>query len=466
MEAACGSSLCTDSHQLPLFSWIIFVFSKNKVDICRQQTTHKTIAKTMKRLLCTIATLLLATAASWSTTPLKMGNPKPKAQLPVMETGGQKMPDEWIDKDTGHHIIRLTRRSGNNKSFYFNNNPFVGDEMIFGGSKSKKAAWNWWDNDRKGPWRQMFAIDLNTLKIRQITDERYPVNTEIVCPATHELFFQRADTVFSINIDNCRRRIVSVLPMRGAINCVNCNGTLLAGKLDDPAEENIARKHPGKTSFDAIYAAKLKRTLFILDTKTGVMDTIFSDRAWLNHLQFSPTDPSLLMFCHEGPWQDVDRIWTINVRDHQAPKLIHKRTMYREIAGHEWFGASGRYIYFDLQKPRSVKFYVGKVDVRTGAEQDTELPRSAWSVHYNTSWDERFLVGDGGSPTSVAHSPEDQWIDKFTYDGDHFKVERLVNMKHHNYYKLEPNVHVSPDDRWVIFRANFEGHTDVYAVEL
>jgi oligogalacturonide lyase len=27
-------------------------------------------------------------------------------------------------------------------------------------------------------------------------------------------------------------------------------------------------------------------------------------------------------------------------------------------------------------------------------------------------------------------------------------------------------VHVSPDDRWVIFRANFEGHTDVYAVEL
>jgi len=23
-------------------------------------------------------------------------------QVPVMETGGQPMPDEWIDKDTGH----------------------------------------------------------------------------------------------------------------------------------------------------------------------------------------------------------------------------------------------------------------------------------------------------------------------------------------------------------------------------
>ena len=29
-------------------------------------------------------------------------------------------------------------------------------------------------------------------------------------------------------------------------------------------------------------------------------------------------------------------------------------------------------------------------------------------------------------------------------------------MKHHD-YKLEPNVHFSPDGKWIIFRANFEG---------
>ena len=31
---------------------------------------------------------------------------------------------------------------------------------------------------------------------------------------------------------------------------------------------------------------------------------------------------------------------------------------------------------------------------------------------------------------------------------------------------VEPNVHFSPDQKWIIFRANFEGHTDVYAVEI
>jgi len=42
-----------------------------------------------------------------------------------MQTGGQKMPDEWIDKDTHHKVVKLTRKEGNNLSFYFHNNPFI-----------------------------------------------------------------------------------------------------------------------------------------------------------------------------------------------------------------------------------------------------------------------------------------------------------------------------------------------------
>ena len=65
----------------------------------------------------------------------------------------------------------------------------------------------------------------------------------------------------------------------------------------------------------------------------------------------------------------------------------------------------------------------------------------------------------------MAKANDGRWIYLFTPDGDKFKSKKLVNMKNHN-YKLEPNVHFSPDGQWVIFRANFEGNTDVYAVEL
>jgi oligogalacturonide lyase len=46
-----------------------------------------------------------------------------------------------------------------------------------------------------------------------------------------------------------------------------------------------------------------------------------------------------------------------------------------------------------------------------------------------------------------------------------FKAERLVNMSKHN-YRLEPNVTFSPDMKWIIFRSNMHGATQVYAVEI
>lgn len=140
--------------------------------------------------------------------------------------------------------------------------------------------------------------------------------------------------------------------------------------------------------------------------------------------------------------------------------------MYREIAGHEWWGADGKHIYFDLQKPRGETFFIGKTNVYTGKEESFELQRDEWSVHFTTSWDETIMAGDGGAKNSVAHSPNGQWIYRFDYDAnDKLKTQKLVNMKNHD-YNLEPNIHFSPDNRWIIFRANFEGYENIYAVEL
>ena len=59
------------------------------------------------------------------------------------------------------------------------------------------------------------------------------------------------------------------------------------------------------------WAARLPMALFTVNIQTRGDKTIHRSRDWLNHLLFSPVDPGLLMFCHEGPWHKVDRIWTI-----------------------------------------------------------------------------------------------------------------------------------------------------------
>jgi oligogalacturonide lyase len=44
-------------------------------------------------------------------------------------------------------------------------------------------------------------------------------------------------------------------------------------------------------------------------------------------------------------------------------------------------------------------------------------------------------------------------------------AERLVNLSRHR-YKLEPNASFTPDGRWIVFRSNLSGVTQVYAVEV
>jgi oligogalacturonide lyase len=390
---------------------------------------------------------------------------------PVMQTGGQKMPDVWIDKTTGHKVIRLTRRTGNNMSFYFHNNPFAGDKMIFYGTELLDTHGNDSVKQETGNIpannKQLYTVDLKTFKVEQITHQTNPMNGEILSAKDRLVYYQIKDSVYATNIDTKQTRLVYVFPkdFKASITTVNSNGTLLAGAWSSDKEKEIFAKNPNKSSyFELIYEAREPRTLFTVNVRTGELRKIFTDSAWLNHIQFSPTDPELLMFCHEGPWHKVDRIWTININTKQV-MLMHKRTMDMEIAGHEWFEPDGKIIWFDLQQPRSTTFFVGGTNVQTGAEKKYSLTRNEWSIHFTISPDEKLFAGDGGDPGQVAKAKDGEWIYLFTPAGDSMKAERLVDMKNHN-YKLEPNVHFSPDQKWIIFRANFEGHTDVYAVEI
>jgi oligogalacturonide lyase len=224
------------------------------------------------------------------------------------------------------------------------------------------------------------------------------------------------------------------------------------------------------------------RVLFTVSTKTGEVKEIFNEHEWLGHLQFSPTDPNLIMFCHEGTWHEVDRIWTIRT-DGTGLKKIHTRTMNMEIAGHEFFSADGKNIWYDLQTPRGVDFWLGGYEIATGKRRWYHLQRNEWSVHFNVSPDESLFAGDGGDSEMVARAPDGKWIYLFRpqrvpdvagiktansdelIDTGFFEAERLVNMSKHD-YRLEPNVTFTPDMKWIVFRSNMLGPVHVFAVEI
>jgi oligogalacturonide lyase len=218
--------------------------------------------------------------------------------------------------------------------------------------------------------------------------------------------------------------------------------------------------------------------MFTLNAKTGEVKVIHRATDWLNHLEFSPTDPTLLMFCHEGPWHKVDRIWTIRTDGTQRTK-IHTRTMAMEIFGHEFWSQDGKTIWYDLQTPRGEDFWLAGYNVENGKKTWYHLQRDEWSIHFNVTKDGTLFCGDGGDPGQVAKAKNGQWIYLFRPEliasrginepgmvqPGVFHAEKLVNMAKHN-YRLEPNVSFTPDAKWVVFRSNMFGDTYAFAVEV
>jgi oligogalacturonide lyase len=185
------------------------------------------------------------------------------------------------------------------------------------------------------------------------------------------------------------------------------------------------------------------------------------------------------MYCHEGLWYRVDRIWTIRT-DGSHNELAHVRTMNNEIAGHEFWDADGKTIWYDLQVPRGQNFYLASYNTESKDRHWYSVERDAWSIHFNAAADDSIFCGDGGDYAQVAKSKNGQWIELFKphespippevdqrglIQSGFMKATHLVNMAKQN-YTLEPNVRFSPDHKLVIFTSNMFGPSYVFAVEV
>jgi oligogalacturonide lyase len=398
--------------------------------------------------------------------------------------GGNEPPTDWIEPATGHRVLRLSKDPGT-ASFYFHQYSFTaeGDKLVVS-SKGGLATLD------------LTTIGVKPCKIEQIVEGRG--GSPVVGKKSREVFYLKGGSVFATHVDTKVTRLIVKLPAgySGASGlAINADETLLASTARDPeakdkvkAKEEAEGKPKGQDKSGAppvqgkgrMTPGGRSMVLFTINIKSGDLKKIHYATDWLNHTQFSPTDPNRILFCHEGTWQLVDRIWTIRT-DGTGLKLMHARTMPLEIAGHEFFSHDGKTVWFDLQTPREQVFWLAGVRLDTGERIRYPLKREFWSVHYNQSPDGKLFAGDGGGPNSVAHGGNGQWINLFTPDRPApkaeqqagkdgwlegvLKTERLVDLSKHN-YKLEPNVRFTPDGRWIVFRSNMHGPSHVYAVEV
>ncbi|MBO9623581.1 MAG: PD40 domain-containing protein [Sphingomonas sp.] len=420
------------------------------------------------------------------------------AQTPAAAQSAGPAPREWVDRRTGHRIVRVSPDGGGGKLYFYKN------------------AWT--------PEGDLMAIsvpggiglvDLKTFRTRVLV-ENERADLMFAARRSREIYYSISDpgdaqpmdrprTVFAVHADSGRTRKVCRIP-NGQFNSLNADDTLLLGFVaygSKPLQPNVP--DPRNRRFDQAeyaalgpdgkplnfakakgvrmlqrWAARYPMEIFTIDTRTGERRVIHKTNEWIGHTQFSPTDPMQIIFSHEGPWDRVDRMWAIRA-DGTGLRKLHQRTMNFEIFGHEWFSPDGRQVHYDLQTPRGQVFWVASVDLETGRRVYRRVERDQWSVHFNVSPDGTLFAGDGGDADMVAHAPDGKWLvllrpetvpdaDPANYRDELITTqlmvpERLVDLSAHD-YRLEPNLSFSPDGKWIFFVSNMHGKNHVYAVEV
>jgi oligogalacturonide lyase len=387
-------------------------------------------------------------------------------------------PSSWIDPDTGHRVIRLTKEPGSD-SFYFNYNGYTPD--------GKKMAYSTPNG--------ISVLTLATLEAKQLVTGT--AKTIIVGSKTPNLYYTKPtddpyfSTLWCVNLDTGENRKLADLPRRASVVTINADETLGAGTFIEGdanaggAYDGTPAQTPSRMSATNLgepankgqlmarrLAAKLPMTMFTINLKTGALTKLLEHNTnWLNHLQFSPADPTLLMYCHEGNWQEVDRIWTIRT-DGTQNQLVHQRIMEMEIAGHEWWGADGKTLFYQLHFPRGGRIsFIASYNVETKERVWLQYNRDQSSIHDNSSPDGKLFCGDGdnNSPWLFLFHPvyvkDNKTLGNNLIKGGYLESEKLVNMSKHN-YRLEPNPSFTPDMKYIVFRSNIFGPDYAFAVEL
>jgi oligogalacturonide lyase len=173
----------------------------------------------------------------------------------------------------------------------------------------------------------------------------------------------------------------------------------------------------------------------------------------VSHAQFCSGDSDLILYCHEGPWHRVQRMWLVN-RDGTNSRPLHSQVP-NEGVGHEFWGDKGRMVYFTT--------YGGRA------------PQGLWTVSRSGGGPRCVLAG----PThahGTASPDEDVFVaDECFGDRDHLWAaykgswEPRVLCRTGSSWakqKLHPHPRFLPTGKAVLFTSDRTGSGELYMVSV
>jgi len=365
---------------------------------------------------------------------------------------------EYKDPRTGARVRRLTGDGSSNVHPYFSSWAFVGD-----GADNTILVSN-----RSGAY-QWYLLEIPSARLVQLTAGE-KVSPNMACVArSGRLFYFTGPVLHSVKVDTLEDRELYRVPagFKPALPTCSADGRYVAFAY---CQETALSTETGR-----IYATMHERyyqfphsVVMRIDADKGDAVAAWGEPTWISHVLIHPTQPNLILFCHEGGSTCVkQRMWIVNLDDkqmRQAAPLYPQRP--GESCVHEYFTQQG-----------DVGFQYS-LDREKGTEQYNAFirPDGSWirqylfpgrrPGHIQSNSDNSLVVGD-----AAWLGPDDKEGGKFiglmTHANGRVQVRRLA---WHGSSFLTQASHghpsFSPDNRWVIYNSDAEKTDNVYMAEV
>ena len=363
---------------------------------------------------------------------------------------GKVYPDEHKvlkAEESGFEVLQLTTNSADDSGLYFTSQSFVPDDNGLVFTSKRTGAWN------------LFYMNLKTFTFVQLTDSKKISGTGAdVCAATHEVFYRDGQAIKAVSLKTLAEHTLTTVPdgySVGSAMSVTASGEALAF--------SISEKITLTTKTDKIYSdmderfAKRPWSAVWTGRADGTgWHEIARQKKWISHTMISPTNPNLILYCHEGRWGQVEqRMWLVN-SDGTNNRPLRPEEKPEIAIGHEYWFGDGIHVGYQVRYPKG-KPMIGVADVRDGTYHEYPAPFS--DGHTQASHHGDLFIGDGSEkqPFLSLYRLEDG---KLT--GKHiFRHGSSFSQQH-----WHPHPAFSPDDAYVLFTSCREGNGDVYLIKL
>ena len=197
-------------------------------------------------------------------------------------------------------------------------------------------------------------------------------------------------------------------------------------------------------------------------------EAIYGGHERITHVGMDPGDGSHMLFCNDGPWHLVQRMWTVDVLTDEV-KPLFRQQKYLEQVGHEFFTPSGRVgAQYSFRYKADMPFFQ-HADIFMdfdGKNQERFYYPYDRPGHVSVAVNEHQGVGDS-CMLSGNWKDSRRYLSLINYNSQEHKAEPGLLCAHDTSGKKSAHVHpvFTPDGSHILFSSDKEGMLNIYMVE-